>query len=154
MDLHGIVRGAINAVNPDQPGTIFVSTGAQYVRGIAQPQFTIVQADLQVQPEKHDPLSRERGATYNSAYLNIYAYGRFGDLSRPDGTGGDILAVGCKWYYITQVLEWWPDWCSFQVTEQLNATSLETLLNYLRATGKDFATLPGVPPVTNNQFIF
>lgn len=154
MDLHQFVRGAITANNPDQQGTVFVSTGFTTVRGIAQPQFKYVIADLQVQPEKHDPLTRERGASYNTSYLNIYAYGRFGDLSRPDGTGGDVIAVGCKWYYITQVLEWWPDWCAFQVTEQLTAGAITTLLDYLRATGVDFSILPGLPTVGTTQWTF
>jgi hypothetical protein len=39
-----------------------------------------------------------------------------------------VLDDGPQWYYISTVLEWWPGWCCFEVTRQLNATDINNLL--------------------------
>lgn len=132
MNLHDLVRGTIQAVNPDEPGAVYVSQGSANVRGILTPQFCKVDADLQVQAAKHDPYSHERGLNYTRALFTIYAYGDFADLERPAGTGGDICTFRGQWYYISQVLEWWPGWCAFEVTKQLDANQLATLLQFLQ----------------------
>lgn len=135
LNLHGLVRGAITQVNGDVSGTVYISTGSTNARGILTPTFASVTARLQVQPEKHNPLQHERGLLYANSLLNIYAYGHFEDLSRPDGTGGSIVQFNGNWWYITQFLEWWPDWCCFQCTRQLKAADLNALLAYLKQTG-------------------
>lgn len=146
MNLHDIVRGAITQVNPDESGTMFVSTGRTNVRGILTPTFSSVNAQLQIQAQKHTPLQHERGALYTNSFLTIYAYGKFDDLSRPLGKGGDFAAFRGGWWYITQFLEWWPDWCAFEVTQQLNAANIETLLSYLQNGANLPAGLPPLPP--------
>lgn len=130
FNMHDVVRGAIQAVNEDQPGTVYISTGATNVRGILTPNFTPVTALLQVQAQKHTPLMHEREVLYSNAFLTIYAYGNFSDLERPDGKGGDVVQLtnSSQWYAITQVLEWWPSWCAFEVTRQLNAANVQALI--------------------------
>lgn len=134
FNLHGRVRGAIQQVNPDTPGTVYISTGNTNVRGILTPTFTPVTALLQVQAQKHNPIRHEVNLQWSNSFLTIYAYGNFSDIERPDKHGGDVvnfqrvLDDGPQWYYIDQVLEWWPGWCCFEVTRQLNATDINNLL--------------------------
>lgn len=136
LNMHDIIRGAIQAVNDDVDGTVYVNTGRQNVRGILTPTFSPVAAQLQVQAQQHTELTHERSLEYSNSFLTIYAYGNFSDLQRPDGTGGDIINIPSGprigWYYITQVLEWWPDWCAFEVTTQLNAANIQALIAAIR----------------------
>lgn len=141
MNLHDMVRGAITSVNADTPGAVYVSTGNANVRGILTPQFKYIPANLQVQAKAHKGVSHERGLQYTSALFTIYAYGDFKDIERPQGKGGDVCHFGESWYYISQVLEWWPDWCSFEVTKQLDATSMATLLQFLQ-NGENIGATP------------
>lgn len=137
-NMHGIVRGAIQQINVDIAGTVYVSTGKTNVRGILTPTFAPVSALLQVQAQKHDPMRHQNGLEYSNSYLTIYAYGNFSDIERPDNSGGDVVSFqrttdsGVQWYYISQVLEWWPGWCCFEVTRQLNATDIANLIAQLR----------------------
>lgn len=131
FNMHGAVRGAIQTVNVDIPGTVYISTGAQNVRGILTPTFTPVSAMLQVQAQKHTEIQHTRELNYTNAFLTIYAYGNFSDVERASGKGGDMVTFNGGWYYISQVLEWWPDWCAFEVTRQLNAASIADLLKQL-----------------------
>lgn len=132
MNLHDLVRGAIQQVNPDQPGAVYISTGNANVRGILTPTFCKVDADLQVQASRHTPIYHERGLQYTNSLFLVYAYGDFSDLDRPSGSGGDVVTFRNQWFYISQFLEWWPGWCSFEVTQQLNAASIATLLAQLK----------------------
>lgn len=132
FNFHDVVRGAIETVNDDDDGTVYVSTGRNNVRGILTPTFTPVTARLQVQAKQHSPIQHERGLEYSNAFLTIYAYGNFTDIQRPNTKGGDVvnIASGSRagWFYISQVLEWWPQWCAFEVTTQLNAADIASLL--------------------------
>lgn len=136
--MHKIVRQAIQVVNDDLDGTVYVSTGYTNVRGILTPTFAPVQARLQVQAQKHDPLRHANAVSYSNSYLTIYAYGNFSDIQRPTGQGGDVLTFSRPppndpaWYYVETVLEWWPDWCAVEVVRQLNAADIATLLKQLQ----------------------
>jgi len=132
FNFHDVVRGAIETINDDTDGTVYVSTGRTATRGILTPTFAPVTARLQVQAQAHDPLRHDRSLEYTGNYFTIYAYGNFSDLERPDGTGGDVCNLNGKWYYIDQVLEWWPQWCCFEVVRQLNAADIATLLAQLK----------------------
>lgn len=135
---HGVVRKAISSVNPDIPGTVYVSTGRTSVRGILTPTFAVVQATLQVQADVHDKLWHERSLAYTVGHTTVYAYGNFNDLNRPDGTGGDIMYFRGTWWAITQVQEFWsadgetPGWCCVSVSQQLNAQTLQQLLDLIK----------------------
>lgn len=136
FNLHDIVRGAIETINEDTDGTVYVNTGRTNVRGILTPTFAPVAARLQVQAQEHDPIQHERSLNYSNAYLTIYAYGNFSDIERWAGEGGDVVNIPsgprAGWYYVTQVFEWWPDWCSFEVTQQLNAATIQQYIDQIR----------------------
>lgn len=137
MNLHGLVRGPIQQVNRDSPGTIYVSTGHTMVWGIPTPTFQTIEAQLQVQSASHESLYYLNGLTESKAISIVYAYGNFSTINRPAGTGGDLVFVHGKWWAIQNVLEGWddvsnPEWCSFSITQQLNAATLEGLLEQIK----------------------
>ena len=136
FNMHAVVRGAIESINEDTDGTVYVNTGRTNVRGILTPTFTPVTARLQIQAQEHDPIQHERSLNYSNAYLTIYAYGNFSDIERPTSEGGDVINVPsgprAGWYYITQTFEFWPEWCAFEVTKQLNAATIQQYITQIR----------------------
>lgn len=137
LNMHRIVRGPIQRVNRDQPGTIYVSTGSVRAGGISTPTFAPVNAQLQVQSASHESLYYLNGLQGSKAISIVYAYGNFSTVNRPSGKGGDLVVVGGRWWAIQNVLEGWddlgnPEWCSFSITQQLNATDLDALLAQIR----------------------
>lgn len=131
INMHAVVRRAIQVVNPDTPTTIYISTGSQFVDGIATPTFVGVAARVQVQALSHESLHHLNGLQSAKAMSNVYAYGNFNTVNRPSGSGGDVLQINGEWWAIQNVLEWWPGWCSFSVTQQLNATTIEELMQQI-----------------------
>lgn len=137
LNLHHVVRGPIQRINRDKPGTIYVSTGHTAAGGITAPTFLAVSAQLQVQSASHESLYYLNGLQNSKAISIVYAHGNFSTVNRPAGTGGDLVVVGGKWWAIQNVLEGWddlsnPEWCSFSITQQLNAADLEALLAQIR----------------------
>lgn len=128
FNFHDVVRGAIETINSDIDGIVYVSTGRANSRGILTPTFSAVSARLQIQAQEHSRLQHANNLEYADDRFMVYAYGNFSDLERPSGTGGDICHFNNQWWYISQVFEWWPLWCSFEIIRQLNATDLATLL--------------------------
>jgi len=132
FNIHDVVRGAIQTVNTDVAGVVYVSSGRSNVRGILTPTYTQVSAQIQVQAADHRSITHERGLEYTQALFTIYAYGNFNDIERASGSGGDVVTFGGHWYYISTVREWWPQWCCFDVTKQLDATNLTAFLAALK----------------------
>jgi hypothetical protein len=134
LNLHDIVRGAVQAVNDDQPGIVYIATGATLTRGIAVPNFNAVPAQLQIQATPFERVEHARGVLYSENKIIIYAYGNFDGIDRPDQTGGSVVQVTgtSDWYAVTQVLEWWPGWCCLEVTRQLNATNVQARMQQIQ----------------------
>ena len=131
LNLHAVVRGAITAIREDIAGTVYVSTGRTNTAGILTPTFAAVPAQLQVQAQSHGATTHDAGVLHQSSYYTVYAFGNFNDVDRPDGSGGDICAFNGQFWAITKVIEWWPLWCSFEVTRQLNAATVNALMAQL-----------------------
>ena len=132
FNFHDVVRGAIETINSDTDGTVYVSTGRTNTRGILTPTFAAVSARLQVQASAHSGLQQARGLEYNNSFYNIWAYGNFSDLDRPTEGGGSVCNFNGQWWYIDKVEEFWPQWCSFSVVQQLNAANIAALLAQLQ----------------------
>lgn len=137
LNLHHLTRGAIQLVNRDTLGTIYVSTGHTMEWGVSTPTFQSVEAQLQVQAASHESLYYLNGLTESKALSIVYAYGNFSAINRPAGTGGDLVRVRGRWWAIQNVLEGWndvssPEWCSFSITQQFNADTLEQLLAQIK----------------------
>jgi hypothetical protein len=127
LNMHDIVRGAITSVNDDVPAMWYSSTGYTNNQGILTPTFTTLAITVQVQAKDHSGRVHDRALNYSTDFTTVYAYGNLADMSRPDGQGGDILNIGGEWWYISRVNEWWPTWCSVEVSRQVNATTLAQL---------------------------
>jgi len=130
LNLHDCVRGAIQGVVEDVPGTVYTSSGSTIVRGIAQPSFSSAPAMLQLQALSKSRLQHLNGASYSESRETIYAYGNLNDLDRPDQVGSGVVQITAtgQWFMILQVVEWWPGWCQLEVTRQLNAASVQALI--------------------------
>ena len=130
LNMHDIVRGAIQAVVDDVPGTVYVSTGYTSTRGISVPTYTSVTASLQIQALSQQALQHLRNVNYAEGRETIYAYGNFSGIDRPDQTGNGVVQVtgSGQWFAITNVIEWWPGWCQLVVTRQLNAANIAALI--------------------------
>lgn len=131
LNLHDVVRGAITQVNDDVPATWYESTGYTNVQGILTPTFTTLAITVQVQAKDHSALIHDRALNYSTDFTTVYAYGNISDLERPNGTGNDILLINGKWWAVTRVNEWWPTWCSVEVTRQVNAATLAQLQAFI-----------------------
>lgn len=130
--MHALVRGPIQTVNPDVDGAVYISTGAQTVRGIRTPTFALMPTErLQLQATPHETLHYLNGLQYTGGLSILYAYGTLSAITRPRGQGGDLARINGEWWAVQHVLEWWTDWCSVSVTRQLDAATLDALLAQL-----------------------
>lgn len=131
INMHHIVRPAIQRINPDVTAVVYVSTGHEMLDGISTPTFLGVTARLQVQALSHESLAHLNGLQSAKAMRSVHAYGNFKAVNRPEGTGGAVVQLSDGWWAIQHVLEWWDDWCSFSITQQLNATTIEDLMQQI-----------------------
>jgi hypothetical protein len=131
MNLHGIVRGAISAVNPDRAITWQVSTGNTVgASGKQSPSYaapvTIPRA--QIQPVSGDALQFVNNLQQQGVYRSVYAYGDIEGIVRPELKGGDLLNFAMvlggtvrPWLVVHVVETWTPDaagWCHVVVALQ------------------------------------
>ncbi len=94
LNLHGIVSGAIGAVNPHTSATLKVSTGTHSRRRIAHtPTFTTVTGLAQVQAMTYKDLTQVSGLNINGNAVAVYLYGAFSGVVRNAQKGGDILTI-------------------------------------------------------------
>lgn len=121
MNLHGIVSGAISAVNPMQQITIQVSTG--YTTGAnfkRTPSYAApVTLSAQVQELTQRDLRQLDGLSIQGSQKAIYCNGLIQGAVRVSQRGGDLISTqdGNVWL-TTAVLEAWPDWCKVAATLQ------------------------------------
>ncbi len=121
MNLHGIVRSAINTVNPDVPGVMKVSAGTYTTdaAGHRVPAYVEQAVTVQLQPMTYTDLMKIDGLNLQGIVKAAYVNGNFEGVNRPKQKGGDLLIVNGETWLITQPLEEWPDWCKFVVTLQV-----------------------------------
>ena len=121
MNLHGIVSGAVGAVNPLIKLTIQVSSG--YAVGPTGKQTPVylkaVTAMGQVQPLTGGDLRHMDALNLQGEFKAIYINGRIDGLVRSENRGGDLVTLpDGTLYLVSQVLEDWPDWCKVAATLQ------------------------------------
>ena len=121
MNLHGIAAGVISAINPLITLSIQVSTGSTTLAdGTRVPSYASpVSAQGQVQPLSTGDIRHLDALNIQSVMRRIYINGQVSGLIRPDHKGGDLITTpdGRIWL-TTEVVEAWPDWCSFYATLQ------------------------------------
>lgn len=116
MNLHGLVRGAIQSVNPDIPASIRRSAG-YLVNGAGkqEPQFETLDGSVQVQPLDGGLLQHANNLNLQGTLRAVYLYGHWFGVVRYGGNGGDVLtfidsAIGESDWLVVSVVEAWPDW--------------------------------------------
>jgi hypothetical protein len=123
LDLHGIVSGAISAVNPRVNVTIQQSIGsATAASGKRTPAYSApVTFSGQVQPLQYTDLMKLDGLNLTGIRKKLYIEGAYEAVARANGVGGDLVRLpdGSVWLLVF-VFEQWPDWCSVCLTEQNN----------------------------------
>ncbi len=118
MNLHGIVRGAITAVNPDIPGRHIQSTGYTKDAAFKQvPTYKSSEVRLQVQGVNGKDLAHMDALNIQGVLRTVYMYGNSAGVVRADGTGGDLINFrqtkehDDQTWKVVNVKEIFPDWC-------------------------------------------
>jgi hypothetical protein len=93
MNLHGIVRGAINSVNPDRTALYFASTGNTVNADFSQtPGYAPgVQVRVQIQPLGRDELKHVERLNLQGVFRTVYLFGNAQGVIRVLAQGGDLL---------------------------------------------------------------
>lgn len=119
MNLHGIVSGAIGAVNPFVPAQIKISTGSTTLpSGKREPSYSVTDVSAQIQALSYEDLKHIDGLNIQGVVKTVYVNGNFNGVNRPRQQGGDLLVVNGEEWLIVKVVEEWPDWCHFVINLQ------------------------------------
>lgn len=130
MNLHSIVRPAINTVNPDILGTWRENIGSsETADGRPVPSYTNhANVPMQVQALSGRDLKHEAFVSMQGVKRSVYVQGNVQGVVRPDGTGGDRLIFPAdiggtprEWLVVAVLETWTPDaagWCKVGVVLQ------------------------------------
>lgn len=124
MNLHGIVRGVITAVNPDTPVTVNVNQGnVPAADGTQTPAITAFSRMAQIQALDSRDLRQIEGLNLQGIVRKFYFYGEVDGLVRMLNKGGDSIVVAdgspnTGTWLVNQISEQWPDWCCVIATLQ------------------------------------
>jgi hypothetical protein len=119
MNLNALVAPIIGAVNPEQPITVYLSTGPgpTGVDGKRVPTYaTPITATMQVQPITTGDLRKLEGLNLQGKFTKLYLNGALRGLERINSLGGDLVVLpDGTTYLIKAVLEGWTPtagWCA------------------------------------------
>lgn len=117
MNLHGIVRGAVTAVNPDIDAVLHRNSGGYTTdaAGVRTPRFETMQGRIQVQGINGKDLQHINQLNLQGNLRTVYLFGNWFGVVRADAKGGDVLQFaesgGCvQDWRIVNVMETWPHW--------------------------------------------
>lgn len=121
MNLHGIVRGAINSVNPDKPAVL-----RRYLGEIMGPgrkpvptYYPDQNVSLQLQPLTKGDLMHVDGLNLQGLFKSIHINGAFYSVNRTMQKGGDLFIIdGLTWLVIEPLELWDTGWCRLLVCLQ------------------------------------
>jgi len=97
LNLHGIVRGAVSMVNPDEDIMLYTAAGQENVAGkISSKYFSPIAAKAQIQSGNNEDLKHANNIGYNGVINRFYLYAsspesRPAGIVRPQGRGGDLI---------------------------------------------------------------
>jgi hypothetical protein len=125
MNLHGMARRAISAVNPETPVSIQQSTGAYTVTadGTRVPQYTTIASSAQIQSLTADELRQVDGLNLQGVKRAAYINGDYAGVVRASAQGGDLFnianGVHRGTWRVVLAIETWPDWCKVALCQQV-----------------------------------
>lgn len=135
MNLHAIVRGPIQTVNPDYLGTWRQSNGFTTDPATLRPTPAYIDhpnTPMQVQALSGKDLLHEAFQSMQGVKRAVYCFGNVTGVVAPDNQGGDLLLFPesrggpNRTWLVVQVLESWsPDtqgWCRVGVVLQPDVT--------------------------------
>jgi len=121
LNLHGIVSGAIGAINPQRAIMVLQSTGYTTADdGTQMPTYRTLNVSGQIQDLSGKDIMRLNGLNIQGVMQKAYLTGNFEGVFRVLGKGGDLLKFGGRTYLVTVVLERWPDWVCVALTMQMD----------------------------------
>ena len=93
MNLHSIVRGAINSVNADRPALYLKSTGNTVNADYSQtPGYAAgVPVRVQIQPLDKEGLRHVEKLNMTGVFRTIFMYGNTQGIVRVQAKGGDLI---------------------------------------------------------------
>lgn len=125
MNLNAIVAPITGIVNPQQPVTVYLSTGpgATAADGSRPPTYaTPIIATMQVQPITTGDLRKLDGLNLQGKFTKLYLNGVLRGLERINSLGGDLVVLpDGTTYLVKAVLEGWTPtagWCAVAATLQ------------------------------------
>jgi len=120
MNLHGIVRTAINSVNPFVQAIVYRSLPAiTQGNGHRTPQWEPgVAMKVQKQAMSQKDLEHTDNLNLQGILTKIWMDGAVYGVDRGTQGGGDIIVIGGEIWLVSAVMEIWPDWCSIIGTLQ------------------------------------
>lgn len=126
MNLHGMVRGMISTVNPDQIITLKRSLGYETDKAGKQiPKFETLQGLAQIQAMSSGDLRHAEFLNIQGIMRAVYLYGNWCGVVRADQKGGDLLEFGqtpdgkIQTWKVVSIVETWPDWSKVIVCLQV-----------------------------------
>jgi hypothetical protein len=128
VNLHGIVRGAIQTVNPDVMVPYYKSSGYTVGGSFKQaPTYApVVNVPCQIQALTGKDLRHTELQNIQGVLRAVYMYGNTQGLVRIEAKGGDLLRFAqvpggtIYTWLVVAVLETWPDWSKVAVSLQLD----------------------------------
>ena len=132
MNLHGIVAGAIAAVNPFRTVSLQISIGSTTAAdGTRVATFApAVNVSAQIQPLAFGDIQQIDALNIQGVRRKVYIAGAIDGLVRVANKGGDLITFsdGTIWKVVL-VTEAWPDWTSASVTIQDETPPMTTIIN-------------------------
>jgi hypothetical protein len=123
MNLHGIVSGAIGAVNPFITVQLKRSTGFtksadfKQVPGYADP----VSVQVQKQELTYKDLQQVNALNIQGVFTTVYLNGVVKGVDRATQTGGDMFVIDGQEWLVVAIAEQWNDWCKAILCLQVSA---------------------------------
>lgn len=134
MNLHEIVKGAINSINPFQTITITPRssyTVNDYGEAVAT-EGTSYTIQAQIQPLTSEDIKFINNYNESTIYKAFWVSANTFGLNRPMARGGDKVVWGSQIYYVTSMPEDWYEtsgWSHFIGALQLTPESEENNAN-------------------------
>lgn len=124
MNLASIANGAITAINPNYPATLFISTGSTVVNFKQVPTYDQIPIAAQVQPLTSGDLRQLDALNIQGAQKAIWLPGTALGVDRIKNRGGDLIVFapgtlpeGDTWLVLAS-LEQWGGWAHVAVALQ------------------------------------
>lgn len=134
LNMHSVVRGAINGLNSDIPVQWLKSTGTTVsASGKRTPSYaTAVTIPAQVQPVGGQDLRRYAFLQEQGVYRSVHLYGNIAGIIRAQQTGGDLLQFadptetnGTVYTWLCKAVPetWQTGFCRVLVARQLDPSN-------------------------------